>query len=80
MKKRINNYYTQDEKKFFLKTGRDLKEMDRSFDNFFWQNLGDQAIFKAAWELVVDYYLLNNLNSDELRLQRSIENFQRTRD
>ena len=26
---------------------------DRQFDIDFWQGLGDEAIFRAAWELVV---------------------------
>jgi len=34
-----------------LDDGR-LKDADRSFDIEFWQRLGPEAIFKAAWELV----------------------------
>lgn len=53
------------------------QEMDRSFDIEFWQRQGDAAIFRAAWELVEFYYRDRGLNPDDLRLQRTIENFQR---
>lgn len=33
-----------------------LKDADRSFDIEFWQRLGSEAIFKAAWELVEHAY------------------------
>ena len=54
-----------------------LDEMNRSFDIEFWQRLGDAAIFDAAWELVEFYHQDKGRNPDELRLQRSIEHFQR---
>ena len=54
-----------------------LDEMNRSFDIEFWQRLGDAAIFDAAWELVEFHYQDKGRNLDELRLQRSIEHFQR---
>ena len=57
--------------------GRDIKEMDRSFDVEFWQRQGDAAIFNAAWELVEFYLRQQDLN--ESRLQRDIVHFQRTR-
>ena len=54
-----------------------LKDMDRSFDIEFWQRQGDAAIFRAAWEMVELYNRDRGLNPDELRLQRTVENFQR---
>ena len=54
-----------------------LKDMDRAFDIEFWQRQGDAAIFRAAWEMVELYHRDRGLNPDELRLQRTVENFQR---
>jgi hypothetical protein len=54
-----------------------LEDMDRSFDIEFWQRLGDTAIFQAAWEMVEFYHRMKGRNLDELRLQRSVEYFQR---
>ena len=56
-----------------------LEDMDRSFDIEFWQTLGDAAIFQAAWEMVEFYYRMKGRDLDELRLQRSVEHFQRQR-
>jgi hypothetical protein len=57
--------------------GKNIKDMDRSFDIEFWQRQGDAAIFRAAWELVEFYLRSRGIN--ESRLQRDIVNFQRTR-
>ncbi len=57
--------------------GKDVKEMDRSFDIEFWQRQGDAAIFNAAWELIEFYLRSKGIN--ESRLQRDIVHFQRTR-
>jgi hypothetical protein len=54
-----------------------LKDMDRSFDIAYWQKLGPEAIFEAAWQMVVDVYSRRPGGSDELRLRRTVENFQR---
>jgi hypothetical protein len=54
-----------------------LLEMDRSFDIEYWQKQGDAAIFRAAWELVEFYYRDRGLNPDDLRLQRTVEHFER---
>src|SRR3979490_497450 len=56
-----------------------LEDMDRSFDIEFWQTLGDGAIFQAAWEMVEFYYRMKGRDLNELRLQRSVEHFQRQR-
>jgi hypothetical protein len=46
-----------------------------SFDSEFWQSQGDQAIFKAALEMILDYLTIRYGHADEPRLQRSIEHF-----
>lgn len=59
--------------------GKNLSEMDRSFDIEYWQRRGDEAIFDAARELVEFYLREKGADPDEFRLQRSVEHFQRER-
>lgn len=47
---------------------------NRSFDIEFWQRLSDEQRMQAVWELVVFDYELKGKNTDELRLQRTVEN------
>jgi len=54
-----------------------IQDAGRSFDIEYWQRQGDAAIYHAAWELVEFYHREQGMEADELRLQRSIENFQR---
>lgn len=54
-----------------------IEDLDRSFDLQFWQTQSDAAKFAAAWELVVTAYQIKGKDLNELRLQRSIEHFQR---
>lgn len=54
-----------------------IDEMDHSFDIEYWQRQGDAAIFRAAWELVETYWRDRGRDPNELRLQRSVESFQR---
>jgi len=54
-------------------------EMDRSFDIAYWQSQGPAAIFEAAWQMVVDVHSRRPGGSDELRLRRTVEAFQRQR-
>jgi hypothetical protein len=54
-----------------------LQGADRSFDIEYWQRQGDAAIFRAAWELAVLYHKDQGMGPDELRLQRSVEHFER---
>ena len=53
-----------------------IEDLDRSFDIRFWQAQSDAAKFDAAWELVTTAYELKGRDLNELRLQRTIENFQ----
>ena len=56
----------------FARTGK-VEEMDRSFDVEFWQAQGDEAIFRAALEMAVEYSVYElGYRPDQLRLERSI--------
>lgn len=54
-----------------------IEDLDRSFDIEFWQRQGTAAIFAAAWELVTLYHRDKGQSQNELRLQRTIEHFER---
>jgi len=54
-----------------------LEKLDRSFDLQFWQSQPAQARFDAAWELIVQATKVKGSDVRQLRLQRTIENFQR---
>jgi hypothetical protein len=54
-----------------------LKDLDRSFDLAFWQSQDATARFAAAWELVLIAYKIKGKDTSQLRLQRSVEVFQR---
>jgi hypothetical protein len=65
-------------KGFVMERFGKIEDADRSFDVLYWQRQGDAAIFQAAWELVELYLLDRGAKPDELRLQRSLEHFQRS--
>lgn len=46
---------------------------DRSFDLAFWQQMTDEQRLQAVWDLVVFDWEMKGRNTDELRLQRSVE-------
>ena len=54
-----------------------IEDLDRSFDLAFWQAQTPQARFAAAWELIVHAYRVKGQDVRQLRLQRSVETFQR---
>lgn len=54
-----------------------IADMDSSFDIEYWQARTPEERFSAVWEMVVAYHLRNGQKTDELRLQRNIEHFQR---
>jgi hypothetical protein len=56
-----------------------MADMDRSFDIEYWQRMGPAAIFEAAWQMVVEAHSRRPGQSDELRLRRTVESFQRPR-
>jgi len=53
--------------------GRD----DGRFDIEFWQEQGDEAIFDAALDMIMDYLLVRHGHVDKPRLQRTVESFGR---
>ena len=53
------------------RTGND----DRRFDIEFWQQQGDQAIFEAAFDMIMDYLTIRHGHVNKLRLQRTVESF-----
>lgn len=54
-----------------------LEELDRTFDLKFWQAQPEAARFAAAWELVVMAWSVKGNDVGQLRLQRTVESFQR---
>lgn len=67
---------SRDRTNFVERTGR-IEEMDRSFDVEFWRIQPDTARFAAAWELVVHSFIIKGKDVSQLRLQRTIEQFER---
>lgn len=54
-----------------------ISEMDKSFDIEYWQSQTSEERCSAVWEMVVSYHLRKGGSEDELRLQRTVEHFQR---
>ncbi len=54
-----------------------LEDADRSFDVEFWQRQGTDAIFAAAWEMVVEHWRMKGGDESELELQRTVESLRR---
>jgi hypothetical protein len=63
----------------FLERRGKINELDRGFDLDFWQAQSPEARFNASWELIVHYVKVKGLDVRQLRLQRSLETFQRQR-
>lgn len=55
-----------------------LQDMDRSFDLKFWQSQPPKARSDAVWEMIVHAMKVKGYDVRQLRLQRSVTNFQRT--
>ena len=55
-----------------------VEDADRSFDIEFWQRQGDEAIFAAAWDMVVFANQFKGRNASELTFQRTLTKLQRT--
>jgi hypothetical protein len=61
---------------------RDVKESygrigdnEERFDIDFWQQQGEQAIFNAAFDMILDYLMLRDGYVDKPGLQRNVEHF-----
>jgi hypothetical protein len=66
------------QRKIVEKFGK-LNELDRSFDIEFWQAQTPKQRMDAVWELVLHYAKVKGIDVRQLRLQRSVENFQKQR-
>lgn len=50
-----------------------LKESnDNSFDFEFWDRIGDEGRFSAAWDIILNHGKWGNKNEGQSRLQRSV--------
>jgi hypothetical protein len=54
-----------------------IAEQGRSFDVHFWQSQTPQARFDATWEMIIYAWRVKGNDVRQLRLQRSVETFQR---
>jgi len=54
-----------------------IGDNDDSFDVEFWQRQGDQAVFNAALDMILDYLMLRQGHVDKPRLQRTVESFEK---
>jgi hypothetical protein len=61
----------------FMERRGKIADLDRSFDLQFWQSQTPQARFEAAWELTLHAWRVGDNDVPQLRLQRSVETFQR---
>ena len=52
-----------------------IDDNEDRFDIEFWQEQGDQAIFNAALEMILDYLIIRHGYADKPRLQRTVESF-----
>ena len=61
----------------FVERRGKLQDMDRSFDLKFWQAQSPKARSDAVWEMIVHAMKVKGHDVRQLRLQRSVTNFQR---
>lgn len=61
----------------FMERRGKIEDLDRSFDLEFWQKQSPQARFDAAWEMIVHAWRVKGKDVRQLRLHRTVENFQR---
>ena len=54
-----------------------IADLDRTFDLQFWQAQSSQSRFDAAWDMIMYAWRMKGNDVRQLRLQRSIETFQR---
>jgi hypothetical protein len=53
------------------------KDMDRSFDLLFWERVGAEGRFAAAWQMVSEVNAIKGKDTGESRLQRSVQSIQK---
>jgi hypothetical protein len=56
-----------------------LEDLDRSFDIEFWQALSPEERFAAAWELIIHAEKIKGRDVRQLRLDKTVEKYQRQR-
>jgi len=67
-------------RQFVTRTLRGGAKDDGAFDRAFWQGLGAERIFEAAWEMVAEVRTMRGeADGDEPRLQRSVVRVERGR-
>lgn len=52
-----------------------IGDNEERFDIDFWQQQGEEAIFNAAFDMIMDYLILRHKNVDKPGLQRTVEHF-----
>ncbi len=60
------------ERRIVTRTLRGGSKDDGSFDRAFWRELGPEAIFAAAWDMVAETRSFRGDDGGEPRLQRSV--------
>jgi hypothetical protein len=68
----------RDDMRYIIESYGRIGENQDRFDIEFWQRQGDQAIFKAALDMIMDYLLVRHGHVDKPRLQRTVESFGKT--
>ena len=65
-------------RKIIAKIVRRSSKESVKFDQNFWKQLGHEARFRAAWEMVSEAYLFKGEpDACQQRLQRSVQNIKR---
>jgi len=65
----------RDDMRYIIESYGRIGENEDRFDIEFWQQQGDQAIFNAALDMIMDYLLVRYGYVDKPRLQRTVEFF-----
>jgi len=61
----------------FIEAYKAIGDEEEDFDIAFWQAQGDEAIFDAVMQMILDAELIRNGYAEEPRLDRTIESYQR---
>lgn len=61
----------------FVEAYKPIGDDEEGFDIAFWQKQGDEAIFDAVMQIIMDAELIRNGSVKELRMDRTVESYQR---
>lgn len=61
----------------YTRLGKIGEDDDRLQDYEYWDSLGDEVRFEAAWDLVVQAWEIQGREAHELRFQRTVGNIYR---